>query len=185
MDFRPGDARSGRVALVAHCLLNQNSVVAGLARYAGVVPGIAELMARYGVGVVQLPCPEMLHSGLRRFWQVREQYDNPGFRALARELSGLIARYVAEYLRNGVEVAVLVGVAGSPSCGVHLTSSGQWYGDPSAAGGSARVPGRGVFMEELVKALEGVGARVPMADFDHEDPEGSLRAIEGVLRGGR
>ena len=47
----------------------------------------------------------------------------------------------------------IVGLAGSPSCGVNTTSSGY-------AGGRVReceherVPGKGVFMEELLAELE-------------------------------
>jgi len=46
----------------------------------------------------------------------------------------------------------IVGLAGSPSCGVITTSSGYTGGLPGAAE-HAHVAGRGVFMEELLAEL--------------------------------
>jgi len=64
--------------------------------------------------------------------------------------------------RQGARLCI-VGVAGSPSCGVITTSSGYTGGLPTGPGpASARVSGRGVFIEELLAELErrGVVARV-------------------------
>ena len=46
----------------------------------------------------------------------------------------------------------IVGLAGSPSCGVQTTSSGYTGGLPGAAG-HVHVSRRGVFMEELLAEL--------------------------------
>jgi len=56
--------------------------------------------------------------------------------------------------REGTRLCI-VGVAGSPSCGVITTSSGYTGGLPTGPGpASAHVSGRGVFMEELLAELE-------------------------------
>ena len=54
--------------------------------------------------------------------------------------------------REGASLRI-VGVAGSPSCGVETTSSGYTGGRVRECE-HARVGGRGVFMEELLAELE-------------------------------
>jgi predicted secreted protein len=62
--------------------------------------------------------------------------------------------------RQGARLCI-VGVAGSPSCGVITTSSGYTGGRVRECE-HAHVAGRGVFMEELLTELErrGVATRV-------------------------
>ncbi len=170
------DARSRRVILLAHCLLNQNSVVVGKARMPGPVKEILELLSDSGVGIVQLPCPELTYYGLRRFWAVKEQFDNPGFRAHCRRLAEEAAAIVQEYIRNGYEVLGFVGVNGSPSCGVREHGSGDWMGDPREAGGYSREPGPGIFVEELMRVLD-----VPLLEWDWRDVEGSLKKLARMV----
>ncbi|MDK2463435.1 MAG: hypothetical protein QI223_01485 [Candidatus Korarchaeota archaeon] len=171
------DLRSKRVILLAHCLLNQNSVVFGKARRPGPVGELVKLLVDAGVGMVQLPCPELTHYGLRRFWAVKEQFDNPGFRARCRRIASEVAEVVGEYLRNGYEVLGFVGVNGSPSCGVREHGSGDWMGDPREAGGYSREPGPGIFVEELMRVLN-----VRFEEWDWRDVEGSLERIAGLMR---
>ena len=77
------DSRSHRIVLVAHCLLNQNSKVAGLASYSGVFTPLISLLVDAGVGIVQLPCPEFVHLGPSRpvGTDTVEQYDTSEYRA--------------------------------------------------------------------------------------------------------
>jgi len=60
------DARSKNVLFVAHCILNQNSISDGTADYPGYIREILELLVRYDVGIVQMPCPELHCLGLDR-----------------------------------------------------------------------------------------------------------------------
>ncbi len=178
------DFRGCRVVLVAHCLLNQNSVVKGLARRKAMVKELVDLLDEYGVGIIQLPCPELLYCGLRRWWMTREQYDNPGFKRFCRELISAVVDYLVEYARNGIEVLGLIGIAGSPSCGVHVTSTGWSGGDPSKAGASRRISGQGVFIEVLLRVLEEHGIKLKfLADYDYDEPERSISEIRRLLEG--
>ena len=147
------------------------------------VPGIVELFKRFDLGILQLPCPETLFYGLKRWWMTREQYDNPGYRSLCLKLSRLIASYVVEYTRCGIDVVGLVGIAGSPSCGVYTTNIGWSGGKPSIEKPSTRVRGRGVFVETLLKVLKkhSIELRI-LVEYDYRDPEKSLREIEHALR---
>ncbi len=179
------DPRSGRVALVAHCILNQNSIVPGLARREAMVIELVELLNELGIGIIQLPCPETLYAGLRRFWQVKEQYDNVGFRSFCRRLAVSIKDYVAEYVRNNYELVAIIGVSGSPSCGVkRTTSSNEWLGNPREAPKEVKVEGMGVFMEELLRVLGRYGylENVALLEIRYSDIESSIKELRSELR---
>ncbi|RLG86356.1 MAG: hypothetical protein DRO18_04505 [Thermoprotei archaeon] len=181
-----GDVRSGKIALVAHCILNQNSIVPGLARRQAMVKEVVDVLERYGIGIIQLPCPETLHSGLRRFWQVKEQYSSTGFKRLCRRLSRMIVDYVREYLRNDYRLVLILGVAGSPSCGIRETnSSPKWFGDPRKAGNYVKIRESGVFMEELINSLRNaklLSNDTILTDIDYSNISASVRELEGRLR---
>src|SRR6201992_955585 len=110
------------VAFVAHCLLNQNSKVLDGAHCAGVYSPIVDVLRAQGWRIEQLPCPELAFAGLNRFWAVREQYDTIAFRRHCRSLVAGVAGAIAAHLQRGDEV-ILVGVDGSPTMGVQITSS--------------------------------------------------------------
>ena len=160
------DVRGLRVVYVSHCVLNQNSVVRGLAVRGGILSEVVGVLDGLGLGVVQLPCPETGYLGLKRWWQVKDQYDCVGFRKYCRRLAEEAVSLALEFEGNGVRVVAVVGIRGSPSCGVRETSTGWVGGDPSKAGRSVRVWGMGVFMEELEKAFREAGLSVPMTDVD-------------------
>ena len=102
--------------------------------------------------VIQLPCPEALYLGLDRWASTRNQLDVPEFRRFCRSLITTYADLLEMLARQGTRIKI-VGLAGSPSCGVETTSLGY-------AGGRVRecehehVPGKGVFMEELMAELD-------------------------------
>jgi uncharacterized protein YbbK (DUF523 family) len=52
------DARSGRVLVVSHCLLNENVRYLGGAAHPGPVPQIVHAALDHDLGLVQMPCPE-------------------------------------------------------------------------------------------------------------------------------
>jgi predicted secreted protein len=153
-----------KVAFVAHCQLNQNAKTAGGAVCAGVYPPVVKELRARGWQLMQMPCPELAFTGLNRFWAVREQYDTVSYRRHCRRIVAPLAAAVRAHLERGDEV-VLIGVEGSPSLGVRVTSSDparggrpQWLdGAPELA------PGRGIFIEELLAALARDGVPEPRA----------------------
>ncbi len=150
------DARSTKIAILANCLLDQNAKVANLARYPAFVPGLLELLGKYQFGIQQMPCPETYTLGLRRFWQVKPQYEARGTRRSYEFLAEFVLDTVEDYIRNGFTV-ILIGVDGSPSCGINITDSDRfniWLGAPALEKQDLEdeamfVPGRGVFIEAL------------------------------------
>ena len=135
---RHGDARGRRVVFVSHCLLNENVRYPGGATRAGAVDEIVDVIQTAGVGICQLACPEQQVWGGVRKRQMLLAYGadrrglgfarrvlTPGFIAYTRWRYGRLARRVVseirDYRRAGYQVIGIVGVDGSPSCGVGHT----------------------------------------------------------------
>ena len=148
------------ITVAAHCLLNPLTRVRGL----------APLPFQPEGPTVQLPCPEALYLGLERWAVTRNQLDVPQFRRVCRSL---IENYVdlLQMLTHEGAVLRIVGLAGSPSCGVITTSSGYAGGLPGAAE-HARVSGRGVFMEELLAELERRGVAFQVEEVGKKEGTG-------------
>ena len=130
------DGRSGEVVFISHCLLNQNTRYLGGAVCPGVVSAAITPYVREGTGIVQMPCPEQYVWGgvlkTRMLWLI----EHPRMARAAPILFPIALRYVRwryarqaraivrdveGYLAGGLAVRGIVGVAGSPSCGVHTT----------------------------------------------------------------
>jgi len=176
-----------KVALIAHCLLNQNAKVCEGARYPALVSPVIAALRERGYELLQLPCPELAFAGTRRWWAVYEQYDTPAYRAHCRRLAQAIAPRIAAHLRAGAEV-VLIGLDGSPSTGVRFTSSKRdWGGRPNRPQDDWDiVPGRGVWIEELEaelarRGLPAVPATGWALDMGRYDETGASRDLEEFL----
>jgi uncharacterized protein YbbK (DUF523 family) len=129
------DERSKRVIFVSHCLLNENTRYLGGAFRRGGVDEIVDGFQQDGLGIYQMRCPEQRAWGgvLKRhmlpiysskgtllyrlrhvllplfIWYTRWMYGQ-----LAKE----VVRDIEDYVRSGFAVVGIVGVGGSPSCGV-------------------------------------------------------------------
>ena len=98
------------------------------------------------------PGPEALYLGLERWAVTRNQLDVPQFRRFCRALIEDYVDLLEMLARQGARLCI-VGVAGSPNCGVATTSSGYTGGRVREVE-HAHVAERGVFMEELLVKLE-------------------------------
>jgi len=176
-------ARKRSVAFVAHCLLNQNSKVRGGARCAGVYSPLVDVLREEGWQIQQMPCPELAFTGLHRFWAVREQLETTAYRQHCRRLATAVAGAIEVHVRAGDDV-ILVGLEGSPSMGVHVTSSDSGRGGrpewPEGAGELS--PGSGIFIEELAAELAGRGVPMPRATgITHQLPDHDAAADRGAI----
>jgi predicted secreted protein len=177
------------VAFVAHCLLNQNAKVDGGARASGIYPPLVEELRARGWRIEQMPCPELAFTGLHRFWAVKEQLDTAAFRRHCRRIAAAVASAMEAHVERGDEI-VLVGLEGSPSMGVCVTSSDPKRGGRPTwpEGTSELAPGRGIYIEELEAELAKRGLAMPRAmGISHQlpdhDPEAERSAL-GELLGG-
>jgi predicted secreted protein len=171
------------VAFVAHCLLNQNAKVDGGARTAGVYSPLVEELRAHGWRIEQMPCPELAFTGLHRFWAVKEQLDTTAFRRHCRRIAQAVASAIEAHTERGDDV-VLVGLEGSPTMGVCVTSSdGELGGRPAWPEGSSELaPGRGIYIEELAAELAERGLPMPRAmGISHHLPDHDPAAERAAL----
>ena len=178
------------VAFVAHCLLNQNSKTDGGARCPGVYSPLVEDLRERGWRLEQMPCPELAFTGLNRFWAVKEQLDTAAYRRHCRGIARAVAGAVEVHVRRGDDV-VVIGIEGSPSMGVHITSSDPARrGRPEWPDGAGELtPGAGILMEELVAELAERGVDAPRAiGISHQlpdhDPAAERAAVAALLEPG-
>lgn len=194
---RLADARGREVVFVSHCLLNENARYLGGAFHRGAVPEMIEML-RSGVGVYQMPCPEqqawggvlkrrmlraygLRDSALYRFrgalfrlfvWHTRVRY---------RRVAARVAADIEDYSRAGVRVLGVVGVGGSPSCGVNTTLDLRRSFEAVAACPLAmidrrtvneravvacRAAGEGLFIRALKRELKRRRVDVPFVEYD-------------------
>jgi predicted secreted protein len=177
------DARSKRVLFVAHCILNQNSISDGTATYPASVKEIVELAGAAQVGIVQMPCPELMCLGLDRGnpdgsaspvveenTRIRKAMGGRPAAAKLRPLVRQVVFQIGEYRRYGFDVRGIVGINRSPSCGVETTSDNN-----------QEVAGEGVFIAALRRELEKNGLAVAMVGIKAHEPEKAIEAVRNLI----
>jgi len=172
------DSRSKKVILVAHCLLNQNARIDRCAYFPGAMGDIARALVDSGVGVLQMPCPELECLGLDRSGRIREGADIGireallGDKATAcRELARGVARQCAEYRKHGFTIIGAVGNDGSPACGVDFT----WYLESGFGAGT------GAFITMLREELAAAGVEIPFAALQDRQWDIGLARVRALL----
>jgi predicted secreted protein len=173
------DHRSRKVAIVAHCILNQNSRVQGLAERSSILTEIVDLLEKHEIGIVQMPCPELTYAGVFRKPLPKEHYDNIMFRRHCRKIAKEIVDQIQEYSRSQTRTILVIGFDGSPSCGVTETSkvSGRQYGSEDKYG-----EGAGILIEELRFILDEKKVSIPFFGVRYETSSKALAEIEEVLQ---
>ncbi len=154
------DKRSGKIVVVSHCILNVHSLEDNLAIYPGLEEEVVELLMKKGVGIYQIPCPEVELAGIFRKALPKDSYDHPKIREVYRKLAESISQTLKWYTKKGYEIASVLGAEGSPTCGIDLV--GRWKTNIKGKKEFPRdiefVPGMGVFMEEFKTALSKINA---------------------------
>lgn len=164
-----------KLLLVSHCILNVRSKISYAVEYETEEERerkeFLKKVIEQDIQLIQLPCPEFLMYGSRRWGHSSEQFDNPFFRRQARKMLEDIVLQVKEYKNcaERVEVLGIVGINGSPSCGIEYTFSAKWGGGLSSQpdlaaylkkGGPKEEPG--IFMQVLGEMLEEEGISLKM-----------------------
>ncbi len=156
-----------KIIFVAHCILNTASKVVMYEEEE--MEQEEELRLKFvthaiekGIQLVQLPCPEFTMYGAKRWGHVSNQFDNPFFRSHCRKILAPVIMEIKEYLScpDRFKVLGIVGIDGSPSCGVNFTCSADWYGSfgnrknlTDTLSSVKIVNKNGVFFEELTNML--------------------------------
>ncbi len=125
-----------KIVFVAHCVLNTASKVVMDESEDMLIESMARKnfllkMIEKDVQIVQLPCPEFTAYGSNRWGHVSNQFDNVFFKNHCEKLLHNPICEIQEYMQNYEKFKVIgiVGIDGSPSCGVSLTcTSSEWGG---------------------------------------------------------
>jgi len=162
------------VLMVAHCFFNRHSKVYKHTEIqnkeeAEIKGRLLTLLLKNQVGTIQLPCPEMLCYGLKRWGHVKDQFQHPHYTGLCKEILTPHVDSLIEYRNNSFEFLGVVGIERSPSCGIHESYTGTWKGEISGnphlgnqeANGISLSPEKGVFMEILEAMLLQAGFETP------------------------
>nr|WP_092071533.1 CD3072 family TudS-related putative desulfidase [Dendrosporobacter quercicolus]NSL49326.1 DUF523 domain-containing protein [Dendrosporobacter quercicolus DSM 1736]SDM27404.1 Predicted secreted protein [Dendrosporobacter quercicolus] len=153
MSLHKEDARSKKIIFVANCLLNANNKVREFARYSGMFSEVIRILDHFGLGVMQLPCPETLYMGNQRWWNSRNLYDNTGYRRFCRQLASQTTDYLENYEKVDYDVVAILTCDGSPTCGSTMSSYCEdWGGRPKEVPRTL-VDQPGIYMEELKKEI--------------------------------
>lgn len=173
------DKRSGKIVVVSHCILNVHSLEDKLAIYPGLEEEVVELLIKKGVGIYQIPCPEVELAGIFRKPLPKESYDHSKVRTVYHKLADNIARTLSWYIKKDYKIAAVLGAEGSPACGIDFV--GKWKEDIKGKKEFPRdiefVPGMGVFMEEFKTLLEKMDVHSEWVGI----PGKSLRSIKPEL----
>ncbi len=150
------DERSGKIVVVSHCILNVHSLEDNLAIYPGMEEEVVKLLLKKGVGICQIPCPEIELSSIFRKALPKESYDRPKIREAYRKLADSIVQTLSSYAKKGYRISAVLGAEGSPTCGIYRV--GRWKrhieGKKEFPRDVEFVPGRGIFMEEFKASLD-------------------------------
>ena len=127
------------------------------------------------IELIQLPCPEFLLYGSNRWGHAVSQFDTPFFREETERMLEPVLMQIEEYLSSPerFELLGIVGIDGSPSCGVHSTYDGDWGGELTGIPDLTesiqtlrKVKHSGIFMEVFQKLLEERCLNVPFFSIE-------------------
>ena len=156
-----------KILFVSHCILNTAAKVVmftdeEMAAEENLRRRFLKAAIDSGIQLIQFPCPEYTLYGANRWGHVSNQFDNPFFRRHCRELLLPYMDQLKEYADHGerFEVLGILGIDGSPSCGVDYTCYGNWFGsfegraDLNQILATCRMGrGQGIFMQILQELL--------------------------------
>ena len=175
--YRVNDKRSMKIVVTCHCVLNQNSKLEGIAGWPGSINQILKLIMDSNCGILQIPCPEMLYEGIRRFDKSIEQYDCPAFREVCKRIAVEIVDQMENYLKWDYQVPAIIAIDGSPSCGLNLTQTAPEWRGLVAEQNWKKVrykPEPGIFIEILKQEMSSRNLDVPIVGIPEIPELGSL-----------
>lgn len=159
------DQRSKKVIFVAHCILNQNARIKKYAYWPTGIKPVMQFFEEHDIGVVQMPCPELMFLGLDRKGQIYKQLSEPTIRKGLRDIAKDVCFQILQYRKHDFRVLAVIGIDGSPCCGVAKTWDGY------------EKPGPGRFMIELMDEIEKQNIEVTLKGFEDKKMPESLEFL--------
>lgn len=168
-----------KIIIVSHCVINSNSKVQSFyntSKRESIRKELVKNIIQNDIGIIQLPCPEFIMYGAKRWGHVKDQFDNTHFRQVCKKELESIVYQIKDYIKNGYEIISILGIDGSPSCGVNLTCTGNWGGEisnnPIFENLSESIiykPEKGILIEELEKLLVENNISIEMIGFSENN----------------
>jgi predicted secreted protein len=178
------DSRSKQVILVSHCILNQNAKIDRCAWYPGAMIEVSRHLIDSGVGILQMPCPELLCLGLDRQVvnidkttvesedeRVALLMHEDRYAVICKSIAQNLVYQISEYQKNGFTVIGLLGINCSPTCGIET----RW-------GNLCEEPGQGVLINALKEECSTTGIKVSMRGIKAKDPIHAVEALNALLQ---
>jgi len=162
--------RNRKLVFVAHPILNQNSMPVGKEKSPAAVKEVLEILAESGVGIIQLPCPELEYFGIDRKPKTKEALDNKIFRALCKKYVLQTLSQIEAYMKKNYQIIGILGLEFSPTYGVHQIENG-----------SRNTPGKGVFIEELEEEMRKKRFQVPIIGINMNNTFSSAEKLQSLV----
>ncbi len=180
--------RSRKIVVLSHCLLNGNSKIRGGAIYGTILEPVLEFIVAQKAGIIQLPCPEHSFSGEARWGKSKAQYDSPFFRNHCQNVLRLVVDGLLDYQNNNYQLLGVLGISGSPSCGVFETFQADWGGEindcltSSTMKSGRMVEEPGVFIEVFQAMLAEKGLSLFFTDVKEGDMPGTMEVLKKMFQ---
>lgn len=187
-----------KLLFVSHCILNTAAKVSRAIDTSQTAEererlAFLRFALKEGVQLIQLPCPEFTLYGANRWGHTREQFNNPFFRDHCRTLLAPMVQQMRAYLQaeeeSKFQVLGIVGIHGSPSCGVSRSCSGSWGGEFSGRTDLAdtiaqvtNAPQQGIFIEVLEELVTQAGLSIPVLELNARNPEPLYELIRNATQ---
>lgn len=177
------DNRSKRILFMSHCLLNQNAKLDHLASRPGALPLVMGEIINSGVGIVQMPCPELLGLGIDRQCVKDTTIDDiksektrvsklmANQKQLCIDLAKHVILQLKQYKKYNFEIVGILGVNMSPTCGVETT----WADDQE-------VVGNGIFIKTLKEELAKENIQINFTGIISPQIEDSVKRVKSFLK---
>jgi predicted secreted protein len=165
-----------QILVVCHCILNIASKVVSynrdeMSEETANREKLIEYVRKNNIQLLQLPCPEFILYGARRWGHVKDQFNHSFFRKQCRVMLEPIIMQLREYAScpDRFQLLAVIAIDGSPSCGYNLTCKGDWGGELSSCpdiqmkiNDLYMADESGVFMEELRIMLDAEHLDIPI-----------------------
>ena len=151
-----------RVIFVPHCILNPS-----IKDSSRTTKEIINIFAESGIGIVQLPCPEIEFNGKL----IKQIGNKEKYREHCRELSLKVLKNVKKYLDANYKVLGILGVEFSPTCGIYRINNGK-----------RNTPGKGIFMEELENEMQKKNFQVPFVTANLQNIFSTLEKMSLLIK---